>query len=196
MRKMYWLIVGIGGILGASLFVVAQGNGQGGGADENSRIQIGYSIMQASAIPLDLTGKNRALVGLGAYIVNAQADCNGCHGNPTFNPNNDPFAGDPGAFLPSGYLVGGSPIFGPVFVPRNITPDKNGLPAGLTLVEFKYLLRTGQDPDPTGPPPDSPILQVMPWPIFRHMTDHDLGAVYEFLSAIPCLEGNQPGRCG
>jgi hypothetical protein len=181
---------------GVAALIVVPGGGAQGNSDENSRIRIGYAIMQESGIRLNLRGKNRSLVGLGSYIVNAHADCNGCHGNPSFDPQNDPFAGAPGAFVPSGYLVGGVPLFGPVFVPRNITPDKNGKPAGLSLDDFKHLMRTGQDPEPTGPPPDSPILQVMPWPIFRHMTDHDLDAIYEFLSSIPCLEGNEPGRCG
>lgn len=34
-------------------------------------------------VPLNVKGKDHALVGLGSYIVNAQADCNGCH---TLNP--------------------------------------------------------------------------------------------------------------
>jgi len=29
----------------------------------------------------------------------------------------------------------------------------------------------------------------MPWPTFQSMTDHDLRAIYEYLSAIPCIEG-------
>jgi hypothetical protein len=35
----------------------------------------------------------------------------------------------------------------------------------------------------------------MPWPLFDDLTDHDLHAMYEYLSAIPCLEGppNLPG---
>jgi hypothetical protein len=43
---------------------------------EASRIQQGFAI---APVQLNLAGKNRALVGLGSYIVNAQADCNGCH---------------------------------------------------------------------------------------------------------------------
>ena len=31
---------------------------------------------------INLTGKNRALVGLGSYLVNAVGDCNGCHAGP------------------------------------------------------------------------------------------------------------------
>jgi len=30
------------------------------------------------------------------------------------------------------------------------------------------------------------------WPAFQDMTDHDLLAIYEYLSAIPCIEGD-PG---
>ena len=26
----------------------------------------------------------------------------------------------------------------------------------------------------------------MPWPAFQDMTDHDIRAIYEYLSAIPC----------
>jgi len=48
------------------------------------------------------------------------------------------------------------------------------------------LIRTGRDPD------DGEILQVMPWPVFRNMSDHDLRAIYEFLHAIPHAE---PGKC-
>jgi hypothetical protein len=29
----------------------------------------------------------------------------------------------------------------------------------------------------------------MPWPTFQNMTDHDLDAIYEYLSAIPCMAG-------
>jgi hypothetical protein len=39
------------------------------------------------------------------------------------------------------------------------------------------------------PPFDGNLLQVMPWPIHRNMTDHDLRAIYEYLSAVPCIAG-------
>jgi hypothetical protein len=44
--------------------------------DERSLIKIGFEI---APVRLNLEGKNRALVGLGSFIVNAQGDCNGCH---------------------------------------------------------------------------------------------------------------------
>ena len=81
------------------------------------------------------------------------------------------------------YLTGGRQ-FGPV-TSANITPDANGRPAGLTYEEFQQLIRTGRDPDA----PDR-ILQVMPWPIYGHLTDLDLRAIYEYLSAIPSRPDN------
>ena len=28
----------------------------------------------------------------------------------------------------------------------------------------------------------------MPWPLFHNMTDHQIEAIYEYLSAIPCID--------
>src|ERR1700737_660411 len=53
-----------------------QASGQNDGKDEASEIRRGFAI---APVPLNLDGKNRALVGLGSYIVNAQGDCNACH---------------------------------------------------------------------------------------------------------------------
>jgi hypothetical protein len=129
---------------------------------------------------LDLAGKNRALVGEGSYIVNGVGACNLCHTFPNYAAGGDPFQGQPEQINTAGYMAGGRP-FGAIISP-NITPDENGLPAGLTLAEFINTIRTGHDPDVPGR-----LLQVMPWPIFRNMTDHDLTAVYAFLSAIPSI---------
>ena len=48
---------------------------QNGNGDE-SKIQQGFAI---APVHLTLAGKNPGLVGLGSYIVNAQASCNSCH---------------------------------------------------------------------------------------------------------------------
>jgi hypothetical protein len=73
-----------------------------------------------------------------------------------------------------------------------LTPDKTGRPeGGATFEEFRAIMRTGIDPDQAHPL-ISPYLQVMPWPSFQDMTDNDLRAIYEYLSAIPCIEGD-PG---
>jgi hypothetical protein len=38
--------------------------------------------------------------------------------------------------------------------------------------------------------PDGNLLQVMPWPTFSNMSDHDIEAIYDYLSAIPCIDNN------
>jgi len=156
--------------------------GPGPGNEEAKRIQKGFEI---APVPLNIKGKDINLVGLGSYIVNAQAACNDCHTCPSYAPGHNPFEGGDGQINSTNYLAGGVP-FGPV-VSANITPDATGKPHGLTFEEYLQLIRTGRDPDE----PDE-ILQVMPWPIFRNMSDHDIRAIYEYLSSIPHAE---PGSC-
>ena len=238
-------VIALVGLLSTSPTVQAQNNGN---SDEKQLVRIGYAI---APVPLNLDGKDRDLVGLGSFIVNAQGDCNGCHtagGPPNFNYANNgnpyflnqplgtktdpttylaggaPFGqavpssasvGFPPGSIPSSYPPDGYPIdpttgfpyAGPVIVSRNLTPDKTGRPeGGHTLAEFKQILRTGKDFDnihPTcqsdtdpnialgicvPPPVDGSKLQVMPWPAFHSMTDHQIEAIYEYLSAIPCID--------
>jgi hypothetical protein len=111
-------------------------------SDEQSRIRIGYLI---SPVQLNLHHKNRALVGLGSYIVNAQAGCNDCHSCPSHAPGHNSYMGQPKQFNAENYLAGGVP-FGP-FTSRNLTPEANGLPAGMTFEQFKLVIRTGIDLD-------------------------------------------------
>jgi hypothetical protein len=37
-------------------------------------------------------------------------------------------------------------------------------------------------------PFDGSLLQIMPWPGYKDMTKHDLQAIYEYLTAIPCID--------
>jgi hypothetical protein len=209
------VVVLVGMMLVRSPRVRAQDSGSQG--DDESKIQQGFAI---APVPLNLVGKDRALVGLGSYIVNAQADCNGCHSlGPAFQytQNGNPYLLSP-PFLgrttqdPAHYLAGGRdfgpfpPVPGaiPHLYSRNLTPDKTGLPeGGHTFADFLQIIRKGTDFDhrhpsciSTGtpancmPPPfNGDLLQVMPWPTFMNMTDHDLLAIYTYLSAIPCNPG-------
>jgi hypothetical protein len=154
---------------------------------ELQRIIRGFQI---SPVPLDLHGKDIALVGLGSYIVNAQGGCNDCHTNPPFAEGGNPHLGQPKQINADVYLAGGM-TFGPVIVSRNITPDEDGKPAGLTFAQFRLVMRTGKDLEhlpPHVPSEANDLLQVMPWPVYGEMLDHDLRAVYEFLRAIPPIE--------
>jgi hypothetical protein len=141
----------------------------------DSRVQRGFEI---APVRLDVGGRKRGLVGLGSYLVNAVGGCNDCHTCPSYAPGHSPYTGGDGKLNDVNYLAGGV-HFGP-FTSANITPDFSGHPAGLTLQQFTTALRTGHVPDMPGQ-----VLQVMPWPVFRNMTDQDIAAIYEYLSAIP-----------
>ena len=152
-----------------------------------SRIQIGFKI---APVRLNLAHRDPAMVGLGSYLVNAVGGCNDCHTNPSYAPGGNPFMGQKKVVNAKNYLAGGQ-AFGP-FISRNLTPEgPKGLPAGLNFGEFKKVIRTGVDPEQLHPQ-ISPLLQVMPWPVYQEMSDNDLRAIYEYLSAIPCIEGD-PG---
>jgi hypothetical protein len=157
--------------------------------ESESRIKQGFAI---APVKLNLVEKNRALVGLGSYLVNAVAGCNDCHtnsNNPYVNGGN-PFLGQPKQEDITHYLAGGRSFVTPAgtFLSRNLTPDKTGLPEGGAMFDvFLNTMRAGADRHVPGR-----LLQVMPWPVFQDMTDHDLRAIYEYLRAIPCLEG-EPG---
>ncbi len=194
------------------------GKAEDRGDDSDSRIEQGFEI---APVHLNLEGKNRALVGLGSYIVNAQADCDGCHSagpRTEFAMGGNPYFGQKEKVNPATYLGGGRD-FGELVPPpgigsahiisRNLTPTpKTGLPEGdHTFEEFLTILRTGKDfdhlhPTCTGAPNsgcvpmpfDGELLQIMPWPIQQHMTDRDIRAIYEYLKAIPCIQGNYPGE--
>ena len=222
MTRRYLLKTTVGGaalaaIVLTGLFTSSRRVHADDGDSEESKIQQGFAI---APVHLNMTGKNPALVGLGSYIVNAQADCNGCHNagphNAEYLPNGNPYFLTPplgpygGKKLSNqATYLGGGRDFGPFvagsahIISRNLTPDKTGLPeGGHTFSEFLQIIRTGVDmdhlhPTCTGalnagcvPPPfNGALLQIMPWPTFQDMTDHDLQAIYEYLSAIPCVAG-------
>jgi hypothetical protein len=151
-------------------------------ADDALEVTVGLRI---APVRLTFKPEQRELVGLGSYIVNAQAGCNDCHTNPAYLPGNDPFRGEPAKVNKANYLAGGAQ-FGP-FVSRNITPDANGRPAGLTFDQVLIVMRHGFDFDNAHPQLGSK-LQVMPWPVFANMRLHHIRAIYTYLTAIPHAE--------
>ena len=209
------VLIVVAGILISSLRVRAnEDNDRERDGDRNRndpRIEQGFDI---APVPLNLDGKNRALVGLGSYLVNAVASCNDCHSAGTatqYAPGGNPYFGQPKMVNAATYLGGGrdfgqfpaaAPNF-PHIISRNLTPDKTGLPeGGHTFAEFRQIMRTGADLDHLHPncsatvttnclpPPfNGDLLQIMPWPGYRSLTDHDLRAIYEYLRAVPCIAG-------
>ncbi|KAA6463228.1 hypothetical protein DYQ86_07890 [Acidobacteria bacterium AB60] len=203
-------------IIAASTAPTPVAHAQSGG---DSRVAIG---MAAAPFPLNMAHKNPALVGLGSYFVNVVGDCNGCHsaGPPTqYVKGGNPYMNQPKQVNPATYLGGGRD-FGALIpgsahiISRNLTPDASGLPVGGDSFDhFMHTIRTGIDPDHLHPPctgaPDATcipapfdgnLLQVMPWPNLKDLSDYDLRAIYEYLSTVPCVYGNYPGepanRCG
>ena len=189
---------------------------QGSEDDRESKIQLGFAI---APVPLHLEGLDLELVGLGSYLVNT-GTCNDCHDTgpaAQFASGGNPYFGQPKKINPKTYLGGGrvfAPVSGPPSPPiigRNLTPStKTGLPEGdHTFQEFLEIFRTGKDFDhlhpncsltvtthcfPPTPPFDGDLLKVMPWPSFKDITEHEIRAIYEYLRAIPCIQGNYPGE--
>jgi hypothetical protein len=183
---------------------------------DEAMVRRGFEI---APVPLNLKGKDRDLVGLGSYLVNAVASCNDCHSaGPAveFAPGGNPyFKGNPPTIMNQSVYLGGGRNFGalvpgtPEIVSRNLTPDRTGRPAGgRTLAEFEHILRTGEDLDhlhpncsatvtkncfPTALPFNGDLLQIMPWPILQNLTQRDMHAIYEYLSAVPCIAGPATG---
>jgi len=181
-----------------------------------ANVRRGFEI---APVPLNLGGKDRDLVGLGSYLVNAVASCNDCHSaGPAdeFAPGGNPyFEGNPPTVINQSVYLGGGRNFGalvpgtPEIVSRNLTPDRTGRPVGgRTLTEFEHILRTGEDLDHLHPncsatvtancfpatlPFNGDLLQIMPWPIFQNLTRHEVSAIYEYLSAVPCITGPATG---
>jgi hypothetical protein len=113
---------------------------------------------------------------------------------------------------PTTFVAGGQ-NFGAVDS-KNLTPDVNGsvssfapysvvyAEGGLDWITYWAVLHNGVDIDqlfsqcgssaPAGPngcansPTNAALLQVMPWPTVRQLTDNDLNAVWQYLSSIPC----------
>jgi hypothetical protein len=169
------------GVTALSLGVIRVGMGRNQQDELSREAWIGLRI---APVRLNLEGKNPELVGLGSYTVNAQGGCNDCHNNGTqYLAGGDPFLGQPKKINMAGYLIGGNVVFGvtaPDIVPElGTTPP---LPAGRTFPQFVEEMRHGIDPD------DGHILQVMPWPDFQDMTEQDLRAIYEYLSALPPIQ--------
>ena len=174
---------------------------------------------QIAPVPLNMVGRDASLVGYGSYLLNAVAGCNGCHSmgpQTEFAPGGNPYTGAHEVVNPATYMGGGRD-FGafpdpagpfPHIISRNLTPDKTGLPGGDSLSTFIQIIRTGIDLDKLHPtckgapdghclpaPFDGSLLQIMPWPTFAAMTDSDLKAIYEYLSAIPCVDSAAKDRC-
>lgn len=185
-RKVF-LSAAVLAVLGAVPLLLVGRNAAEAARREESRIDLGFEL---APVELDLTNKNRRLVGLGSYLVNVEGGCADCHSNPTWASGGNPFLGEPKQLNTANYLAGGT-SFGPNLVSPNITPAANGAPAGHTYSEFLSIMRTGVNHHGS-----SEIMQVMPWPSIGKMTDVELRAMFEYLRAIPHADPAPPAAEG
>ena len=79
---------------------------------KESTVQQGFAASPIPKDKLNLTGKNPYLVGLGSYLVNAAADCNGCHTFPRFLRPGGTVPGTNGNFTGNVTSRGSDPRYG------------------------------------------------------------------------------------
>jgi hypothetical protein len=131
-----------------------------------ARVEQGFVI---APVPLNYPKELRNYVGFGSWLVNAVADCNGCHNggsvpNLNYAPGGNPYFGQKAKVDPTVYLSGGqdfgqvaidanfNPI-GPHIISRNLTPDYTGRPeGGNTFEQFLQIIRHGTDLEHLHPP--------------------------------------------
>lgn len=198
-------------------------NDNNGAQDEKLAIQIGYAVapvnLTTTGLDPDLVGLGSYIVNVsgdcnGCHSAGPQTEYQLPNGNPYMRQMpNGPYSGvtqiNTNTYLGGGRDFGGFPApTSPLhIISRNLTPDASGKPEGHTLDEFITIMRTGVDMDQLHPnctgtpnssctpfPFDGSKLLVMRWPSFRHMTDRQLTAVYQYLSAIPCIQGADPNE--
>jgi hypothetical protein len=173
----------------------------GGSKKEDNRVAKGLEI---SPVPLRLNDRNKTLVGIGSYLVNASAGCATCHTCPTFVPGHE--KGKNKQINAQNYMAGAVPFVsatspGPAIhlSSPNLTPDVHGLPGGLTFTQFQNVFTEGhrtlaQAYSEVPPASDGYTgeISVMPWRIYQNLPVGDLEAIYEYLKAIPPAK---PGTC-
>ena len=145
-------------------------------------------------------------VARGRYLVTIGA-CNDCHTPLTVGSNGpepDPtrlLSGHPQTLemppapvLPDGpWLVASSGTntawSGPwgVSFTANLTPDPETGLGKWTFRNFKDTIRSGRHMGR-----GREILPPMPYPMYRHMTDEDLAAVFAYLQSIPAISNRVP----
>jgi mono/diheme cytochrome c family protein len=160
---------------------------------------------RASEDRIPTPASSPATLERGKYLVTI-AGCNDCH-TPFKMGDNGPepdmsrmLSGHPSSLkmppparLPEGpwqvqMAATNTAFAGPwgVSYTANLTPHETGL--GLwTFANFRDALRTGKH---MGRGRD--ILPPMPWPMYRHLTDEDIEAVYSYLRTIPAIDNQVP----
>ena len=211
------------GIIGLTVFPTKghADNDYNAVTDEKQMIQIGLKMAPVTLNfgnrDPDLIGLGSYLVNFmgdcnGCHSNGPTTEFTGPGNAYLLKPPAGPYSGTV-SVNPATYLGGGrdfgtfpSPGMSVDIMSRNLTPDKTGMAAGHTLADFMTIIKTGVDMDNAHlncnatltnncllPPFNGAVLQVMPWPNLQNMTDHQLIAIWNYISSIPCLEGG-PGE--
>lgn len=152
----------------------------------------GLAINPLSEVtPPTLPGQE-TLFGRGSYLVNAIADCNGCHTNPTTTtPATSKI--NTAAYLTGGMEFDTPPPLRPMVktvraASANLTGEVHGffnLP-GVSFATFLTLITQGVHAEDAVP---TPLAFPMPWQTFRNMQLADLEAIYTYMSAVATQYG-------
>ncbi len=136
---------------------------------------------------LNLTPGEVGQYGRGAYLVNALADCSGCHTNPERAGGKVNFA----QFMTGGRVFPTPPPLQPVLKTTRVMSANllgpNGFFAGANLPIFLATITQGVHAD--DPPPQAPLGWPMPSRVFRNMVLSDLEAVYTYLHQVQGVPG-------
>lgn len=136
------------------------------------------------------------LVARGKYLTTV-GGCNDCHSPKVMGPlGPEPdttrlFSGHPqgetlsGIIMTNDWLVmnnGFTAFVGPwgISYAANLSPDDTGI-GNWKLEQFIAAIRKGKS---KGLESNRDLLPPMPWPMYRHMTDEDLEAIFVYLKSI------------
>jgi mono/diheme cytochrome c family protein len=141
------------------------------------------ACLALTAAPAGSADKTDARIARGKYLVTI-ASCTDCHtpGSMLGQPDMQRFLGgsDVGFAIPG---LG-------VFVPRNLTPDKETGLGNWTTKEIVTALTTGVRPD------GRILAPIMPWQAYSHLTKRDALAIAAYLESLPPVKHEVPGPFG
>jgi hypothetical protein len=126
--------------------------------------------------------EDTSLYGRGAYLVNAVADCSGCHTNPERAAGKVNFA----QYMTGGRVFPTPPPLQPILKTARVMSANllgpNGFFVANTWPTFLALITQGVHAE--DPAPQAPLGFPMPARVFRNMTLADLEAVYTYLRLV------------
>jgi hypothetical protein len=111
----------------------------------------------------------------GRYLTQAVLDCEGCHSPHAWNQH--------GAPMPAGMELAGQSLdlagFPGAISAPNLTPDPETGAANWTDDQIARAIREGIKHD------DTTLFPMMPYPLYRNLSDEDLASVVVYLRSLP-----------